>query len=854
MATPTILIEADFLNNNTYSTDLTGYLTGTGTSIDIDRGVDENYLPQGSQLTIQFLDPLRVFTIENSFSVLYGKLQQGVKLRVKVSGTIAWQGFISNYTNQYDAQSKQNSVSITADDISLYANFSTPISVAIQTTSSVSAAMALLLGQIPTISASNYTLDSSDNILSNFWIGEQPSFSFKEIIITKRCGASEDQGSSWVNPTNAILDDAVYATWTTVDNTSKEQSSTLRATDFQFNIPTTINNIHGIEISIEAKATAEANIKSVELRYSTYGYGNLVTTPIPLTTSDTAYVFGSSQSLAGSNSGQYESINSNTFGVDIIFEDNAANTAIQTISVDSIQIRIHYASKYGESSTTTSSEINVWQQANDVANHELAGFFYTSKDSKFIFKKASNMMGSTVSRTWGQGTSILPISANEKYRVEDMAIKSKIKVMKYDSSQSATAVIWSDPRGAETNDSRLVPERFGYTAYIYYETLSTPITPVANVDYKLNSLANGTGTDYIITPPGAPITVSFGAFGSNGGVIGFYHPLNPFYITKLQIRGTTPLVQPNEEVSIERIENTPITFIGTGTIDHDFSYYGDIPLMRNYTVSELKKHRYYTSNLILDFLWGDYHNSTSAVTTDMIALELGELVRYKDTGGVETGLGINEYYRVIGIKHHIAIGELFQTEVTLTPSHNFRNPTAIVYDDFKRPDIAASIGTPPTGTVWTAVGAAMSVSGNRIKADTAGVSVVHQTLGTSNQVVEAKFSSLSASAVETVGLTFSYLNSSNYYYAYWDDVTNRIDIQRVSAGATTYPAFVSYTPNSNGRMELRVIKIAGLIRVWVDGKLIITYEDGSPVNGNNAGILIYNTTLVYCDGFYAQGL
>lgn len=687
MTRPAVLLELDTGKDTTFATDISAYLVGTGSSISINRGVNKNYQYETSSLSLNLNVISRDFVpTDNSIYLdgidsFTGYISQGTELRVKVDGTVLFQGFITNYTFEYAAREAESILNIEAEDISVLASNYTDIKAGFSTSIDVDNALSTVLDLIPDVSASNYSLDDSDLVLNFFYSGDL---------------SSED----------------------------------------------------GVE---------------------------------------------------------------------------------------------------------------AWSLLQETAAHELGGFFYISKDNKFKLKKYSNMMGSTASRTWGQGTSIMPNKAGYQFRIDELITKSKVTSRSY-TGGAANEVVWSDTRGEATNDSRYVAQYEVYNVEMEYsKPVSAITTPVADTDYKLNSAADGSGTNYITSPPSPAIVVSYNfSTWVTKALASFSCRATGFYITKSQIRAT-PVEVPSETVSLEYAEELPSTFLGFGSLERDLPYYFETDMVKNYAKSQLKTFRYLSPRLTLSFTWGSDNGSDSAITTDMIAMELGELVRFKDTGGTEDGLFINDYYRIVGINHYMSIGELFETEVILVPSNEFRNPEKIVHDSFQRPNSSATIGTPPTGTAWTLTTAgAISIVDNKIIPDNAGVNGAYQTLSTSNQVVEAKFSNIDSDTNEQIGLIVALQDSSNLYYVIYNDASDTVLIEKHStAGGTQTLAYKSYISSDlrvNKTIELRCIKIGDLFKVWVDGKLLIVHEDTSTVNGNNAGIIFYNTNSIYCTDFYAQAL
>ena len=94
-------VEADFDRDGSYGTDLTGYVTNPGGTISWQRGLGKDGVYQVSRLGLSLNNSSGIFTVDNSASSLYGKIEPEVPLRVVATFAgaeyAAWTGYIKSW-------------------------------------------------------------------------------------------------------------------------------------------------------------------------------------------------------------------------------------------------------------------------------------------------------------------------------------------------------------------------------------------------------------------------------------------------------------------------------------------------------------------------------------------------------------------------------------------------------------------------------------------------------------------------------------------------------------------------------------------------------------------------------------
>lgn len=680
MARPTVLVEADFLGDSSWSTALNSYIVGIGNGFSINRGVDNNLTYSTSQLSFTLTNRSREFSRENESSTLYGKIDAGVKVRVKVNGTVIWQGHISRYGWTYDAANKEYQCEVEAQDLGFLIQSYNKIQVPYSTSYDVDGAMQAVVDQI-TPAITGYSLDDSPIALDYYW--------------------------------------------------------------------------------------------------------------------------------------------------------------------------------EGYSSSLTDEERNAWDALLNLTNHDLGGVLFVNKSNTLRFITGTSLLGITADRTWGQGTSIKPFYEQYRTRFEDIATRVKVDTQTYEEGPGGTVVIYEediDTTNPDNEDKAIKIQPYEIREYdaTYDYVISSMTTPVYTTDYTVNSKWDGSGLDMQ-----SSLTFSCINNGTYARVFMYNFSDKDMFVTKMRIRGTV-VSPPTETTSFAETLSSPSIFNQSGEYNVSLNYLDDRPVVHNYMYSQLRIKRYANPILTLKFNWGAYDESDSTTTTDMIALELYDGVYYKSV--TSTGSESDDYWRVVSIDHSIVIGGLFETTVTLVPSHIFRDSQNVVWDNFEREDTASALGTSPTGYAWTNISNGIHISSNKAAANNTGYCAVNINTGRDDHVVEALFEQVDGTKM-TFGVTIG--TNSSHTNDFWqvlyekDGATSRIRLFKAVGGITYgYVVSFNFTPNSSQTIEMRAIKVRDKLKVWIDGVLRINYKDSQLINSGKtyAGVfMIYSTTL-RGDNFYAQGL
>jgi|GEM_PF-2554545 len=143
--------------------------------------------------------------------------------------------------------------------------------------------------------------------------------------------------TAWTNIANADVSNNAYAT---AAMAASGNSRYIKATNFGASIPAGVT-INGIEVKIEHKANS-SGVRATEIKIvkgGVIGTTNNGADATNIGTTDTVNSYGTTTNLWGLP-WTYSDINASNFGVAFRYRNN--NTAARTISVDDIQILVHY--------------------------------------------------------------------------------------------------------------------------------------------------------------------------------------------------------------------------------------------------------------------------------------------------------------------------------------------------------------------------------------------------------------------------------------------------------------------------------------------------------------------------------
>ncbi len=395
----------------------------------------------------------------------------------------------------------------------------------------------------------------------------------------------------------------------------------------------------------------------------------------------------------------------------------------------------------------------------EVVKSEMGGLLWVQADGKLRFESRQSRLGTSVDDTWGDGTNVVPSRLRYRQTTRDLVTKVNVQATIYQAGQAETE-IFRFSRSKDTRptaDSMALAQGQVYTATFNYEGLaSAVVTPEAIKDYSASSNAAGTGTDR--TSSLTPTVTDHGGSASIKLVNSF---AGTIYVTKFRLRGT-PVVLAGSRPQFESAKSVPNIKADSG-VQLDVPFATADSKAADYSYCTLRTFRYPYPTLELDFPW---RNDDTKVA--MLSLELGDLIRYTDTGLTTKSAYIDDWWYVERIQiSGIRAGEVPVTTVVLTPSYIWRNLDKCAYDLFTRSNAVGDLGTSTSNDTWLE-DAGFDIASNKAVPNAVAIATPNIELSAADHVVEVSLSNMSADIDEECGVVYRYQDSSNYWRAFLD--------------------------------------------------------------------------------------
>lgn len=487
-----------------------------------------------------------------------------------------------------------------------------------------------------------------------------------------------------------------------------------------------------------------------------------------------------------------------------------------------------------------------------VQQSEMGGQWYVDANGVIQGESRAARLGITVDQTWGDGTVFMPKAAAVEVTDVDLISNASVQANVF-VEDADEQIIFEFSRNASnpTPDSVLIAagETYGPVGLDYPTLVESVAAQVAGEDYTFNSAIDGSGTDLIAdlevtnTELGAGFELTLRNTGGTNG-----------YVTKFRKKGLAQNYVPDRPVFKTGL-SIPGDKLDRG-ITVQLPFADDTSTARNFSVHLARTWRYEYPRLTLTFDSG--HPTTASDTTKkdgLLALELGDLIKYKDTAITTiTKTYSDDWWYVEHLRYAIPPGMVgeFQVTVSMIPSYLFRNLDAIAFDHFDRDDDTGALGTSTSGHAWAA-DSGFDIDTNKAVANTDSPSMPNVNLGTgiTDQVIEVSLGGVGTG--DEVGVVFRYADADNQYRCYLDKGSNELILEKNVATTVTEIASPAFTVGTTH--ELRVIVQGTRIRCWVDRLLLIDTTDAALSAGTRAGLFARNSnaTTTFAN-FYGGGL
>ena len=433
----------------------------------------------------------------------------------------------------------------------------------------------------------------------------------------------------------------------------------------------------------------------------------------------------------------------------------------------------------------------------DAMRSEMGGFLWVQTDGKLRFEARNSRLGVTPDATWGDGTTIYPVSIDYDLNDQDLITTASVQATIFTAGQ-ADDEIFRFTRGMDTRggaDSLSIAAGTYYEAEFDYGVVATSVTsPVAVTDYLGNSAIDGTGTDKT-----SALTVTVTDLGGRVRIKIANSDAAAVYVTKFRLRGQRQAFS-FQSPTFTVTKSWPLAKADQG-VQLRVPFADDQQATRDYAMQLCRTYRYPYPRITMQFLADD---DTAKVA--LLSADIGQLIRYTDTAVGVAGGYLDDWFYIEAIKTDVPpdwAGNLFSCSVTLIPSYIYRNLDAIAYDTFTRANASGDLGTALSGDVW-ADDSGFDINTNAARANTNTASAPNcGDLGVTDMVVEVSLANISADADALVGVCYRKLDTSNYLAAYVDKATSKVRLDKVVATVVTNLVNVAWTPADTAEVRDR---------------------------------------------------
>jgi hypothetical protein len=496
---------------------------------------------------------------------------------------------------------------------------------------------------------------------------------------------------------------------------------------------------------------------------------------------------------------------------------------------------------------TFSYHFAIGQPAGDAlvtaAVSELGGDIWIDALGRVRLVSRNSRLGILPDDTWGDGTNVFPSSTLYEMDYNNFATTARVRGVYYQAGQADTELLRFS-RGMNTQPT---PDSFAIGAGLTYEIVAQLTAPYVSI-----TLANGQGTD-----KSSALTVTVTDLGSGRVRIKILNTdAGTVYLTLFRLRGQ-PLNWFADRPEFIFTKSVPGRRLGR-EIAYDVAWLGDQgQKARDFAYSELRIARYPYPRVTLHFDGGGGTAARDdAKKAALLAVELGDLIKYKDSALTTSSAYLEDWWRVEGIKLTVPpnlAGASFGADISLAPSYLFRNLDAIAYDTFDRADAAGGLGTSTSEDVWSNSSGFDIVSGKAKPNTAVGTLTPDVDLGVADMVVETTWDNINGVG-GSIGIIGRKADANNYLLVVMFQENHCELWQRVAGVASDV---VSGTVMSTAAThEVRMMCQGTRVRVWVDQKRIIdtTAASATLVNNTKAGLYSSGQTTLRASDFYAQGL
>lgn len=452
-------------------------------------------------------------------------------------------------------------------------------------------------------------------------------------------------------------------------------------------------------------------------------------------------------------------------------------------------------------------------------------------------------------RLWGDGTNVKPFRGRYAQQKRELVTSVTVVPTIYSVSQDEEEIIrFSRNKDNRPADSLVIPAGGTYKARIPYDTAVTGVSaPIVGEDYLANTQQDGAGTDKT-----AQLDVFLTDLGGAGDLTLKNTDLGvPIAVTEFRVMGTSAAyIFDRPEFVAEKsipgqVARIPIT------VDLPFTDDSGLTAM-DYAVAIMRANRYPLPQVTLTFKLERNDDTANA----LLALDLGDVIRFVDTAIGASGLYLDEWLCIEGISITAERNRLTQVEILGYPTYGYRDLDHIVYDNFSRGSVS-TLGTALKGGAWADTAQVGTTASDKARPTNSAEQTPNLALGAADCVVETSLENITASPATTLaGIVYRHADANNYWRAYVDKNAAALKLDKVVAGSVTNKASVAWTVTDT--VELQVIAQGHRHRVRLTTPagartFLIDVDDADLKDNTEVGLYFKNTTVTDADEFYGQG-
>ena len=199
------------------------------------------------------------------------------------------------------------------------------------------------------------------------------------------------------------------------------------------------------------------------------------------------------------------------------------------------------------------------------------------------------------------------------------------------------------------------------------------------------------------------------------------------------------------------------------------------------------------------------------------------------------------------VDHTVDAGDISWIVAIPQPTVTYTTPAAMAPPSFA--GVVGALGKTPNGLSWGDDGG-FSIPNFAATPNVIAIQLPHIDLTATDCVTEISLGALAAGALG--GVLYRYSDASNYWTARVDVDSAQLQLRKVVAGSGSIVATAPWTAAPTA--EIRSMVQGERHRVWLDGVLLIDYEDSDLATSTEVGMYAEGQVETTFENWYSQGL